>query len=69
MDSEPPLVFRRPFSKDFELWKTQEKTNVAIVIRMKELERENRQLKQANEILRKASAFFAAAELDRTWKK
>lgn len=33
--------------------------------RMKELERENRELKRANEILRKASAYFAAAELDR----
>ncbi len=33
--------------------------------RMLELERENRELKQANEILRKASAFFAQAELDR----
>ena len=33
--------------------------------RLKELERENRQLKRANEILRKASAFFAQAELDR----
>lgn len=32
---------------------------------MKELERENRELKRANEILRKASAFFAQAELDR----
>ena len=30
--------------------------------RMKELERENKQLRQVNEILRKASAFFAAAE-------
>jgi transposase len=30
-----------------------------------ELERENRELKRANEILRKASAFFAQAELDR----
>jgi transposase len=36
--------------------------------RMKELERENRDLKRANEILRKASAFFAAAELDRRHK-
>lgn len=36
--------------------------------RMKELERENRELKRANEILRKASVFFAAAELDRTRK-
>ncbi len=34
-------------------------------VRMKELERENRELKRANEILRKASAFFAQAELDR----
>jgi transposase len=33
--------------------------------RIKELERENRELRQANEILRKASAYFAQAELDR----
>ena len=33
--------------------------------RLKKLERENRELKRANEILRKASAFFAQAELDR----
>jgi transposase-like protein len=33
--------------------------------RMKELERENRELKRANEILKKAAAFFAQAELDR----
>ena len=33
--------------------------------RMKALERENRELRQANEILRKASAYFAQAELDR----
>ena len=33
--------------------------------RMKELERENRELRRANEILRKAAAFFAQAELDR----
>ncbi len=33
--------------------------------RMRALERENRELKRANEILRKASAFFAQAELDR----
>jgi len=36
--------------------------------RMKALERENRELKQANEILRKASAYFAMAELDRRSK-
>jgi transposase len=33
--------------------------------RLKDLERENFELKRANEILRKASAFFAQAELDR----
>jgi transposase len=33
--------------------------------RLKELEREVRELKRANEILRKASAYFAQAELDR----
>ena len=36
--------------------------------RLKALERENRELRQANEILRKASAYFAQAELDRRWK-
>tara|TARA_Y100001973_G_C5162336_1_gene314225 strand:- start:935 stop:1204 length:270 start_codon:yes stop_codon:yes gene_type:complete len=33
--------------------------------RLKQLERENRELMRANEILRKAAAFFAKAELDR----
>ena len=33
--------------------------------RIKELERENKELKQANEIIRKAAAFFAQAEIDR----
>jgi transposase len=33
--------------------------------RMKRLEQENRELQRANEILRKASAYFAQAELDR----
>jgi len=37
--------------------------------KMKALERENRELRQANEILRKASAYFAQAELDRPFKK
>ena len=36
--------------------------------RLKVLERENRELRQANEILRKASAYFAQAELDRPFK-
>jgi len=36
--------------------------------KLKALERENRELRQANEILRKASAYFAMAELDRRFK-
>ena len=35
---------------------------------IKALQRENRELRRANEILRLASAFFAQAELDRKWK-
>ena len=37
--------------------------------KMKALEREVRELRQANEILRKASAYFAQAELDRRCKR
>jgi transposase-like protein len=37
--------------------------------RMKALEREVRELRQANEILRKASAYFAQAKLDRPYRK
>ena len=37
--------------------------------RLKELERENRELRRANEILRLASAYFAQAELDRRLKR
>ena len=37
--------------------------------RLKALEREVRELRQANEILRKASAYFAQAELDRPFRR
>ena len=37
--------------------------------RLKALEREVRELRQVNEILRKASAYFAQAELDRRFKR
>ena len=39
-----------------------------VAARLKALERENRELRQANDILRKASAYFAQAELDRRHK-
>ena len=43
-------------------------TSSAEAQRVAELEQENRELRRANEILRTASAFFAAAELDRQLK-
>ena len=43
-------------------------TTTADAQRMKELERENKELRRANEILKVASAFFAQAELDRRFK-
>ena len=36
---------------------------------LKELERENRELRRSNDILRQASAYFSKAEFDRLWKK
>jgi transposase-like protein len=39
-----------------------------VAAQLKALERKNRELRQANEILRKASAYFAQAELDRRFK-
>ena len=40
-----------------------------VAAQLKALERENRELRQANEILRKAWAYFAQAELDRPFKR
>jgi transposase-like protein len=45
-----------------------EGVTTAEALRVKELERENRELRRANEILKLASAFFAQAELDRRLK-
>jgi transposase-like protein len=45
-----------------------EGTTTADAQRVKELERENKELRRANEILKVASAFFAQAELDRRFK-
>jgi transposase-like protein len=41
---------------------------IDMAAKLQALERENRELRQANEILRKASAYFAQAELDRRHK-
>jgi transposase len=43
-------------------------TTVSDAQRIKELERENKELRRANDILKTASAFFAQAELDRRLK-
>ena len=42
---------------------------IEVAVKLKALERENRELRQANEILRKASAYFALAELDRPFRR
>ena len=43
-------------------------TTTADAEKIKRLEQENKELKRSNEILRRASAYFAQAELDRPWK-
>jgi transposase len=43
-------------------------TTTADAERIKGLEQEVKELRRTNEILRKASAYFAQAELDRPWK-
>jgi transposase len=47
---------------------TREGVPTEVAERLKALERQNRELRQANEILRKASAYIAQAELDRRFK-
>ena len=42
---------------------------IEVAEKLKALERENRELRQANEMLRKASAYFAQAELDRPFRR
>jgi len=56
----------RRYERDHEI---REGLTTAEHERIRELEREVRELPQANEILRKASAFFAQAELDRPPRK
>ena len=49
-------------------WSKRDGVSTADAQRIKDLERENRELRKANEILKLASAFFAQAELDRRIK-
>ncbi len=56
----------RAWCKRSELTQEDSSANLPENERLKQLERENVELKRANEILRKAAAFFAQAELDRS---
>ena len=55
----------RAWCKRTELTQENSSVNLSEHERLKQLERENTELKRAKEILRKAVAFFAQAELDR----
>ena len=55
----------RAWCKRTEVTQENGRTSLSERERLKQLERENTELKRANEILRKAAAFFAQAELDR----
>ncbi|GBR48935.1 transposase [Neokomagataea tanensis NBRC 106556] len=56
------------WTRVYEQAQTPEGTPISERERIRQLERENRELRQANEILRKASAYFAQAELGRHFK-
>jgi transposase-like protein len=70
-----PKIGYRPDTLGAWVWRTEmdsgrrDCVTTAESDRIKALERENRQLLQANEILKKASAYFAQAELDRPFRK
>ena len=64
------------YNESFQNWQSEFLWIAVLVVlgiylrqRGKALERENRELRQANEILREASAYFAQAELDRPLKR
>jgi len=59
------VILRRQCSADSGV---REGITTSELQRLKELERENKELRKANEILKLASAFFAQAELDRRLK-
>jgi transposase len=64
-----PETLRRWLRETEKASAGQEELTVTERERLKALEREVRELRQANEILRKASAYFAQAELDRPLKR
>ena len=68
-DSEQDWLYRETLRKWVRRSETDQGKRVGLTSsgheRLMELERDNRELKRANEILRKAAAFFAQAELDR----
>lgn len=63
-----PETLRR-WLRETEKPSIEEELTAAKRERLKALEREVRELRQSNEILRKASAYFAQAELDRPFKR
>lgn len=64
-----PETLRRWLRETEKVSEGQEEPTTAERERLKSLEREVRELRQANEILRKASAYFAQVELDRPFKR
>lgn len=63
-----PETLRVWYQKHLDLQNPTKVQQISDQERIKKLERENKQLQRANEILRKAAAFFAQAELDRPRK-
>lgn len=59
----------RQHERDFETRSSDSNLTTVERQRLKELEREVRELRRSNDILRQASAYFAQAELDRYWKR
>ena len=63
------MLQKQGFFSTLFLYRTQVKVQqISDQEKMKQMEREIKELKRANEILRKAAAFFAQAELDRPHK-
>ncbi|AOA58592.1 hypothetical protein BFG52_09660 [Acinetobacter larvae] len=63
-----PETLRTWYQKHLDLQNPSKVQKMSDQERIKKLERENKELQRANEILRKAATFFAQAELDRPRK-